>query len=81
MLHQSASLMNYIVSYKLSMAHKFPSIKAITVLCKSAENFILITSFHSVANEFGKKVNLQTYFFSPFSSAFRLILISDTFLI
>jgi len=57
--------MNYIVSYKLSMAHKFPSIKAITVLCKSAEIFILIASFRLGANEFGKKVNLQTFFFSP----------------
>lgn len=67
------------------MAHKFPSIKAITVLCKSAENFILITSFCSGANEFGKKVNLQTFlfiFFSPpLSSAFRIILKSNTELI
>lgn len=73
--------MNYIVSYKLSMAHKFPSIKAITVLCKSAENFILITSFHLGTNEFGKKVNLQTFFSSPLSSAFGLILIGSTYLI
>lgn len=58
------------------MAHKFPSIKAITVLCKSAENFIPITSFHLGANEFGKKVNLRTFF--PPSSAFELILISNT---
>lgn len=58
------------------MAHKFPSIKAITVLCKSAENFILITPFHLGANEFGKKVDQQTFF--PLSSAFELIFISNT---
>lgn len=72
--------MNYIVSYKLSMAHKFPSIKAITVQCKSAENFVLITSFHLGANEFGKKVDLETFFFS-LSSAFEIILIRNIYLI
>lgn len=35
--------MNYIVSYKLSTAHKFPSIKAIAVRYKSAEDFLFLT--------------------------------------
>lgn len=51
MPHQSSSLMNSTVSYKLSMAHKFSNIKAITVLCKSAENLALSTLSYLAENE------------------------------
>lgn len=59
MPHQSGSLMNYIVSYKLSMAHKFSNIKAITVLCKSAEILGLSTLSYLAENETVKKCHLQ----------------------
>lgn len=59
MPHQSSSLMNSIVSYKLSMAHKFSNIKAITVLCKSAENLALSTLAYLAENKTVKKCHLQ----------------------
>lgn len=70
MPHQSSSLMNSIVSYKLSMAHKFSNIKAITVLCKSAENLALSTLSYLAENETVKKCHLQA---PPLSSPSLLL--------
>lgn len=67
MPHPSGSLMNYIVSYKLSMAHKFSNIKAITVLCKSAENLGLSTLSYLAENESMKKCHLRALPLSPHS--------------
>lgn len=41
------------------MAHKFSNIKAITVLCKSAENLALSTLSYLAENETVKKCHLQ----------------------